>query len=402
MLHASDTLDWKVMSPMFVVVIIDAISLGIILPLLPFYAYHFGATPIVIGMLVAVFSLCQFITAPVLGRLSDKYGRKPVLMGSQLGTLFSLILLASAWTLPLVFLARMLDGFTAGKISVASAYVVDRSSPAVRKQALGLVGASISVGIMIGPAISALLSPYSMSAPIWGAAGLCLVSVVMTSILVPKDTPTHQGAARASMSLKQLRQMPNTLRVLSVLAVFNIAFSLFISQVPLFMVGQLTWNDLPIGPQHVGMAFMASGAVNIVTQLFAMRWISRHFSDDRLAIISLGLLTCGYLGVGYATNIGIFGVAFLIAALGTAMTRPAMMSALSMTVERQQQGAIMGVSTSLMALANIVAPLLGGLLIEHQLYQGWGYTTAAVAGIGLMLVTYWVVQKRWPHMTPAS
>lgn len=397
-----DSLDWKVMLPIFVVVAIDAISMGIILPLLPFYAYHFGATPFVIGMLVAVFSLCQFTTAPVLGRLSDKYGRKPVLMGSQLGTLLSLALLASAWTLPLVFLARMLDGFTAGKISVASAYVVDRSSPAVRKQALGLIGASISVGIMIGPAISTLLSPYSMSAPIWGAVGLCMISIVMTWILVPKDARMQQGPAPATMSLAQLRQMPNTLRMLSILVAFYVAFSLFVSQVPLFMVGRLTWNDLSIGPQQVGLAFMASGAVNIITQLFAMRWISRHISDERLAIVSLGLLTVGYLGVGCATSIGLFGVAFLIAALGTAMTRPTMMSALSLTVERPQQGAILGVSTSLMALSNVVAPPIGGLLIEHQYYLGWGYATAGVAGVGFLLAIYWVIQKRWPTTAPST
>lgn len=400
MSQAADTLDWKAMLPILLVVVIDAISMGIILPLLPFYAHHFGATPFVIGGLVSVFSLCQFITAPWLGRLSDRYGRKPVLLGSQVGTMLSLVLLASAWTLPIVFLARMLDGLTAGKISVASAYMVDRSTPATRKQAMGLVGASISIGIMIGPAMSSLLSPYSMTAPIWGAAGLSLLSIVMTFVLVPRDTPEASAPPPAAMSMRQVFDRKNTLRVLAVLLAFYVAFSLYVSQLPLFMGARLAWEGASLGPQQVGLAFMVSGAVNVVTQLFAMRWVSRHITDDRLAMLSLITLACGYLGVGCASGLGLFSIAFLLSALGTALARPALMSALSMTVERHQQGAIMGVNTSLMALANTLAPLLGGLLIEHEYYLGWGYLTAGMAGLGGLLVMYWLMQRVWPR--PAS
>lgn len=177
------------MVPQFGVVAIDGIGAGVILPLLPFYAQRIGATPFLIGALVASYSLCQAIASPWLGRLSDSYGRKPVLMASQLGTLAGLVLFALAGHLWLLFIARMIDGVTAGNISTASAMAVDHSTPTTRKQAIGVISAALGLGIMAGPGLSALRAQVSITAPIWAAAVLSAASVVTTSLMLPSDAP---------------------------------------------------------------------------------------------------------------------------------------------------------------------------------------------------------------------
>lgn len=209
-------LNWRLMAPIFMIVAIDSMGMGVILPLLPFYAERFGASPIAIGLLFAVFSLCQFLSAPILGSWSDRTGRKPILMVSQLGTCVSLILLALSDNLPMLFFARILDGLTSGNLSVASAYAIDRcttnagasdsegnrNSPSMRKQAIGTVSAGVGVGLIVGPALSAFSGQISAQAPVWIAAALSAISVFATMILLPAESrekgPSKSAKGHAS------------------------------------------------------------------------------------------------------------------------------------------------------------------------------------------------------------
>ena len=394
----------SILVPLFIVVAIDAIGAGLILPLLPFYSQRFGASPLTIGMLVASFALCQFLGAPWLGKLSDRFGRKPVLIASQLGTLLSFILLASANSLALVFLARIVDGLTAGNLSVAAAYAVDHSTPKTRKQALGVISAAVGVGIMAGPALSAALAHVSIAAPIWAAAALSALSVAATTLVLPAGrpaapvvaAPTSAAARPAALNLRQLVTLPNTLGVLSMLTAFYFAFAMFTSQFALFLHARFTLNGHPFGPREVGLVFTGAGAINILVQFLAMKRVARHVSEARLAIISFGLLALGYAGLAVATGLGALGVALVLASLGSSLTRPTLSTALTLTAPAHQLGAVMGLNTSIMALANIVGPLLAGLLIDHALYKGWALSIAAVA-LGGAIVTWLLVGKgRWP------
>src|ERR671919_2150643 len=156
----------------FLTIFVNLVGFGIIVPLLPFYAETFGASPLTIGLLFAVFSLCQLAAAPALGDLSDRYGRRPVLVFSLAGTVVSFVMLALAHSVALLFAARIVDGLSGGNVSTARAYVADVTEPKDRARAYGLIGAAFGLGFILGPALSGILSGVSYTAPIWTAAGI--------------------------------------------------------------------------------------------------------------------------------------------------------------------------------------------------------------------------------------
>ncbi|MEF2252883.1 MFS transporter [Ralstonia solanacearum] len=401
-----DRLPMRVMIPLFCVVAIDAIGMGVILPLLPFYSQHFGASPFAIGALVAVFSLGQIIAAPTLGKLSDRLGRKIVLVGSQLGTFASLVLLASAGNLLVVFLARIVDGVTSGNLSVASAYAIDHSTPKNRRQAIGMISAGVGVGMMVGPSLAAGLSHISMTAPIWGAALLSALSLVVNLIFLPNAEKHRTGDARPqTLSLRQTLRMPGTLPVLIVLGLFYVGFAMYVSQFALFLQAHYAWNGHAFGPREVGYIFTASGFVNIIVQAAGMKKLERLFPDSVLCAFSL-LLFCAGLGVlSIFPGLAALAVGLLLASVGTAMSRPSLMAALSMTSSPQQQGALMGLSSALMAISNIVGPLAAGTLIQHGLYLGWSVAIACLMAAGGITVFVLAHSKKWPshrHLAEAQ
>src|SRR5258706_7375264 len=160
----------------FLTIFVSLVGFGIIIPLLPFYAVTFGASPFVIGLLFAVFSLCQLFAAPALGDLSDRYGRRPILVFSLAGTVVSFVMLALAHSVTMMFLARIVDCLSGGNISTARAYVADVTEPKDRARAYGLIGAAFGLGFILGPALSGILSRISYTAPIWAAAGITAVA----------------------------------------------------------------------------------------------------------------------------------------------------------------------------------------------------------------------------------
>src|SRR6059036_1432809 len=163
----------------FLTIFVNLVGFGIIVPLLPFYAETLGAAPLTIGLLFAVFSLCQLIAAPALGDLSDRYGRRPVLVFSLAGTVISFVMLALAHSIALLFAARIVDGLSGGNISTARAYVADITQPKDRARAYGLIGAAFGLGFILGPALSGALAKVSYTAPIWAAATITLVATAM-------------------------------------------------------------------------------------------------------------------------------------------------------------------------------------------------------------------------------
>src|SRR5471030_2956105 len=179
----------------FLTIFVNLVGFGIIIPLLPFYAETFGASPAVIGLLFAVFSLCQLVAAPALGDLSDRLGRRPILVFSLAGTVVSFVMLALAHSITMLFLARIVDGLSGGNISTARVYVADITAPKDRARAYGIIGAAFGLGFIFGPALSGILAKTSLTAPIWAAAGLTLVATVMAWLWLPETV--HRARASA-------------------------------------------------------------------------------------------------------------------------------------------------------------------------------------------------------------
>src|SRR5215213_5342467 len=177
----------------FLTIFVNLIGFGIIIPLLPFYAETFGASPLVIGLLFAVFSACQLVAAPALGDLSDRYGRRPVLIFSLAGTVVSFVMMAMAHSIAMLFAARIIDGLSGGNISTARAYVADVTEPSDRARAYGLIGMAFGLGFIFGPALSGVLVKVSYTAPIWAAAVLTLVATAMAWFWLPETV--HRTSA---------------------------------------------------------------------------------------------------------------------------------------------------------------------------------------------------------------
>ncbi|OPY96439.1 MFS transporter [Bradyrhizobium sacchari] len=375
--------------PTFVVVAVDATGMGIILPLLPFYSQRLGATPFLLGALISAYAVCQLIAGPVVGILSDRYGRRKVLLVSQIGTLAGFVLLALAGNLALVFLARIIDGLTSGNISVAHAYAAEHSAPATRKQALGMTSGAIGTGLLLGPALSSLLVHYGQTAPVWAAAALSLISVVATIALLPPDHPAseplYQHRVPEPTLTRSLFGMHYAWRLLGLLIVFFFVNSMFLSQIGLFLSARFSWDGRAFGARELGWIFAYAGFINMVVQGLLMTRVNLIASDRSIVMAAFACMTLGFAGLGAENNVGLLVVNLTLIIVGTMFARSTLTAELSRSTAINRQGMIMGLNQSLMSGANISAPLLSGALIGHRLFVPWALVMAAIAAVGAAL-----------------
>lgn len=375
--------------PTFVVVAVDATGMGIILPLLPFYSQRLGATPFLIGALISVYAVCQLIAGPVVGILSDRYGRRKILVVSQFGTLIGFVLLALAGNLTLVFLARIIDGLTSGNISVAHAYAAEHSAPATRKQALGMTSGAIGTGLLLGPALSSLLDHYGQTAPVWAAAALSLISILATIALLPPDhpgsEPLYQHRVPEPTLVRSLFGMRYAWRLLGLLIVFFFVNSMFLSQIGLFLSARFSWDGHPFGARELGWMFAYAGFINMVVQGLLITRANLVASDRSIVMAAFACMSLGFAGLAAGSNISLLAFYLTLIIVGTMFARSTLTAELSRSTTINRQGMIMGLNQSLMSGANISAPLLSGALIGHRLFATWALVMAAIAAIGAAL-----------------
>jgi multidrug resistance protein len=379
--------------PIFLIVFVDILGLTIILPLLPFYTVSLGASPFVVGMLISSYGVCQLISGPFLGQLSDRIGRKPVLLVSQFGTLAGFVLLALSKSLVLVFLARIIDGLTAGNITVAQAYLSDVTEKKDRTRAFGIIGASFGLGFLIGPALSGVLAKYGNQYPIWAAAALSLTSIVATMSLLKWGKPPNHDASAAAAARKGFLHFikyfrdPNLAPWLWQFFAFAGSFSLFVSGLALFCAARFTTSDgKPFQAQQVGYLFAYSGLIGLVIQAGLIRWLSRVFGEQRLIIFGFLSMSIGYIATGQSYTIPILLLSVTFNSMGSSVLRPTITSMASQNAHPSQQGAVMGVLQSLQSLAQIAAPLISGFLIDRQWYTGWSVASATCAAVGFVIL----------------
>ena len=179
--------------PIFLIVLVDVFALTLVIPLLAIYAEKFGATPLQATLLVSIFAVCQLVSGPILGRTSDRIGRKPMLLVSQVGTLVGLLVMATAGSLAMLFVGRVIDGSTAGNLSLAQAYIADNTAPEHRAKSFALIGIAFGLGFFLGPSVTGYLSQYGLRAPFFAAAVLSATSILCTALLLPKPRREHHG-----------------------------------------------------------------------------------------------------------------------------------------------------------------------------------------------------------------
>src|SRR5437867_10377983 len=242
----------------FLIVLVDILGLTIILPLLPFYAESMGATPSTVGLLVSAYAICQLLAGPPLGQLSDRVGRRPVLLVSQMGTFIGFLILASARALWMVFLARIIDGLTAGNLTVAQAYISDVTAPENRAKAFGIIGVAFGLGFLVGPAVSGYLAQFGNTYPILAAAALSLTSILATYFLLPGVSthvrPAHEQAPKWRAYRDAFRDTQLGPMLWQFFA-FTFAFSMFISGFALFAERRFVYNAAPFGAKEVAYVY---------------------------------------------------------------------------------------------------------------------------------------------------
>lgn len=378
----------------FLIVLVDVLGYTIILPILPFYAEKFGATPFTIGLLLSSFAICQFISGPLLGRLSDRIGRKPLLLLSQVGTCVGFLILAFAGNLFWVFVGRILDGLTAGNISLAQATISDHTTPQNRARAFGRIGIAFGIGFLIGPALSGMLARYSYQVPVLAGAALSALSIAATYFLLPKDRPaavpqaSHQDEGFKLFDVKPLLaffRVRATRDRLVQFFLFILSFTMYTSGISLFANRQLTINGKPFGPSEVAYILAYGGLLGVVLQAWVVGRLVQKFGEERLVNAGFLTMVVGYLALSQAEHLPLALFSLTFSSIGHGLLRPVLSSLLSKSAGRAQQGAILGVNQSMQSIAQIISPVIGGALIEKGLTGTWAILAGLFALPGLIL-----------------
>jgi MFS family permease len=370
----------------FLIVAVDVLGLTIMIPLLPFYAEKLGASPFQVGWLIGAYAACQLVSGPLLGRLSDSTGRKPLLLVSQAGTFIGFIITAFAPNLVILFLARMIDGATAGNLSLAQAYISDITKPEDRAKSFGVIGIAFGIGFLIGPAVSGILAKSDYRYPVYMAAGLSALSILATSVLLPKAEPAKSDAGRRLSLIawgeyvKYFRDPQLATRLWQFLC-FIFGFSMFTSGFPLFAERRLSF-----GPEQTGFVYAWAGFLGILTQGPALGILVKKFGEKALNRVGFLAYAVGYTLLGLTHSIPMLVLAATVTAFG-GFIRPTLTSLITKAAPRSEQGSVLGLQQSLTSVAQIAAPPFAGILIQHGALTTWGVAAAAVTLVGLVLAT---------------
>ncbi|HEU4933306.1 MAG TPA: MFS transporter [Pyrinomonadaceae bacterium] len=358
----------------FTTVFIDLVGFGIVIPVLPFYAEGtaFNATPRTVGLLFASYSIMQLIFSPILGGLSDKHGRRPVLLLSIIGTGIGFLVLGLATTVWMLFIGRILDGITGGNISTAQAYIADVTTEENRAKGMGLIGAAFGLGFIFGPAIGGILSHWGIHVPFFFAAALCFANAILLFFTLPEtvtaDHPAkHSAAGGRSLghivaSLKQ----PKLAFVLVIYFLFIVAFSIMTTSFSLYTMFRFGYDA-----QHTGYLFAYVGLIAVIIQGGLIGRLVKRFGEIPLVIFgalcfAISLFAVPFVGPA-AGGLGALLIGGGIFSMGNSLATPALTSLASKSAGPAQQGVVLGVTQSTASLARAVGPTLAALLISSSI-----------------------------------
>jgi multidrug resistance protein len=361
----------------FVTVFLDLVGFGIVLPLLPFYAQNFGATALIVGLLSTSFSLMQFLFAPLWGRISDRIGRRPIILLGLLGSSLSYLIFGLARSLLILFISRICAGIAGANISTAQAYIADSTPPEKRAKGMGLIGAAYGLGFIFGPAIGGILSHYALNLPPLVASALAFCNFIGALFLLPESLQPENRTSQSHRGLnlgkiKRALQHPKLGIFLSLFFISTFAFANLEATFAL-----MTQKRFGFDAHENGYLFAYIGVLITIMQGALIGRLVKWVGERKL--ISTGLF-CMIFGLGllpYAPHV--LGLLLVLAVLtfGQGVTNPSISSSISQVTGPEDQGGILGVAQSMGSLARILGPIWGGLVFDHLGYQ-YPYVTGGL------------------------
>ncbi len=417
-------MDKRRLTTIFVIVFVDLLGFSLILPLLPFYAESYLASPGVVGLLVAAYAAMQLVGAPLLGRLSDQYGRRPVLLISIFGTFIGFLLLgfadplgrALAGLLPagfagiepamlenyiilaIMFFSRMLDGLTGGNISVAQAYITDVTDESNRAKGMGLIGAAFGLGFIIGPAIGGILSRWGFALPAFAAATIAFINLILVYAwlkeslteekrLAIQNSGGNGGSRHKAFSLQAMWQALGRPRVgplLQIRFVYGLAFATFETIFALY-----AQYHLGLSAEVTGYTLAYVGILVVMVQGFAIGWLTARYSETNLTFGGVIMMSLSLLGWALVPSLALLLVVLIPIALAAGILNTVINSLLSKSVYPEEVGGTLGISSSVESLTRVIAPTLGGVLLGQL-----GTWAPGVFGAILMAIVTLLVWQR--------
>jgi DHA1 family tetracycline resistance protein-like MFS transporter len=382
--------------PILGITFIDILGFSILIPLMPFFVEHFGAPPIVVGTLFAVFALCQLVAGPVWGNISDRIGRKAVLIVSQIGATIGWTMLALAPNLGIVFLARIIEGLSGGNMSVTQAYVADVVEPEKRARAFALIGASFSLGLIFGPAAGGWLAGhFGFSAPFLLAAGLQLVTLVVTVAVLPESRQTGAisetaGVREIVKSLRDPRLAPTMWQKL----VYSFGLYGWFAAFTLVLQAQLGLTQ-----ETASYFFAAFGVVSVVMQLGVVGRITDLLGDRQTSNLGLAAVFGSLVIAPFIHDLRLAFVMLVLFSFGLSINNATLPALITEVTPENQRGSILGVASSLESASGIVMPPIS--TGAFGLY-GVGATAAISAAFTVAALAMGLLQSRRPASAVSS
>lgn len=408
----------KQIAQLLLFVFVDVIGYSLFFPLLPYYASEFGAGTALVGLMIASNAGAQFVVSPIVGRLSDRFGRRPLIMVSILGTMLSFLLLAlvkpvseiladtidivrqnqgtesqaAAWAIGLLFFCRILDGVAGGNVSLARAYVSDITTEEHRAQGLGLIGAAFGFGFVVGPAIGGTLSNLNLigvwmeriglsrfSVPALAAVIISFINLIGVFFFLPESLQSRIGRASpvrntgySWLSTIRTYYQSAVVKLLGLRLLFSIAITLFMANFALFTRDYLDFTD-----QVTSYMLTYAGILLILVQAVGIRWLTRRLTEWTIVSRASVIVTGSLFGLGISTGVPSLMVILFPLAVSGGILNTVINSLISKSVDRDMVGSSLGLATSMESLSWIIAPIIGGLLID---FFG-GLTFAVVSGV---------------------
>jgi DHA1 family tetracycline resistance protein-like MFS transporter len=381
---------------LFVFVIVDLLGFSLILPLLPYYAKTFSASAFVIGLLGTSNALAQVIAAPVIGRLSDRFGRRPLLLLGTFAGFGCFIMLGVARSLVLIFASRIINGLLGGNMSLAQAYITDVTEEKDRARSLGVLGAAFGLGFVVGPALGGFLSTFGYAVPALVAAGLALLNFLWILARLPESLSAERRGViamnpRAPVSARVMvdaMRRPGVGPILTTVFFYNLAFGVFTASFSLYAL-----EKLALSAQYTGYILAYVGVILVLVQGVAIGPLTARFAEPKLIVATVAVAALTLLAWGFVPNIPLLLVVLLPMAAAAGVLGTVLSSALTKSVTRDEVGGTLGISTSLQSLTQVVAPVLGGFLL--------GQLGAWSLGVLGALIMGWLVTFTWRRILRA-